>query len=262
MIRLNTEFEIVDITPSNVNEYDLLCVKSKKQSDGYQNKLHWFDERYKEGLRFKLLMVKEKKGMTSRGFIEYIPGNFSWRVVNAPNYNVIHCLWVVGKWKKLGFGRQLIETVVEDSKVQEKDGVVCVTSEGNWLVDKKIFEKNGFAAIDQAPPSFNLMVLKLKEVDDPTFPKDWEKRAMKFGDGLTVLHTDQCPYQLSALKAVKNFAENEKIPFRSIRFDNSKDIQKKFPTAYGVYAVVYNGKILTYCYQKESQLAKLIDAIE
>ena len=99
----------------------------------------------------KLLMVQETKGMTSRGFIEYIPGEYTWRVVNAPKLNVVHCLWVVGKWKKMGFGKMLIEACIEDSKQAGLDGVAAVTSEGHWLVHKKVFEKNGFVSVDEAP---------------------------------------------------------------------------------------------------------------
>jgi hypothetical protein len=177
---MTVEHELVDITPENVDEFDLLCLKSKKKTDGYQSKLRWFRERFNEGLRMKLLMVNDRGKMTSRGFIEYIPGEYAWRAVNAPNYNVVHCLWTVGKWKKLGFGRMLIESCIEDSMSTGMDGCVAVTSEGNWLVHKKVFQKNGFESVDEAPPSFNLLVRKFKNGANPSFPTDWDERAKRF----------------------------------------------------------------------------------
>jgi hypothetical protein len=50
------------------------------------------------------------------------------------------------------------------------------------------------------------MVLKFKKCSDPAFLNDWNKRAMKFGDGFTVVRTDQCPYLDDAAKTVR---ENE-----------------------------------------------------
>ena len=90
-------YRIVDVNEANIDEYDVFCYKSKKNTDGYRNKIRWVKERFKEGLRLKLLLVKERKGFTSRGFIEYIPGEHTWRGIDAKGYMVIHCIWVVGK---------------------------------------------------------------------------------------------------------------------------------------------------------------------
>ncbi len=255
---MTVEYELIDITPENVDDYDLLCYKSKKKTAGYQNKLSWFNDRYGEGLRMKLLIVNDHGKMTSRGFIEYIPGEYTWRAINAPNYNVVHCLWVIGKWKKMGFGRMLIEACVEDTKNAGKDGCVAVTSEGNWLVHRKVFLKNGFELVDEAPPSFSLLVHKFSNGTDPRFPTDWEERAKRFGEGLTVIYTDQCPYQIDAVNEVQKYANEESIKFTAVRISDAKEIRDRSPSAYGVFGIVYEGRLLSYCYQKKSQLHKLI----
>ena len=107
------EFEIVDITPENEEQYDLFCKKSKRNEEGYQKKLAWFKERYEEGLRIKILRVNERGKMTSRGYIEYVPGEYAWRPIIAPEYMFIHCLWVVGKNKKKGYGRRLLDLCIQ-----------------------------------------------------------------------------------------------------------------------------------------------------
>jgi len=73
---INTDYKIIDINDKNVDEYALLCHKSKFKEQGYKNKLKRFFDRYKEGLRIKLLLAYEgeKKDYRSSGFIEYIPG--------------------------------------------------------------------------------------------------------------------------------------------------------------------------------------------
>lgn len=260
---MTAEYKIIDITPDNVDKYDLLCVKSKKQSEGYQNKLTWFKERYLEGLRIKLLMVNERGKMTSRGFIEYIPGEYTWRTIRADGYNVIQCLWVVGQWKKKGFGRMLLQLCIEDSKKTGKLGVVALTSESTWLVGKKMFLRNGFEVVDKTPPSFSLLVLKFKEGPAPCFPTDWDERATKFGSGLTVIHTDQCPYQPGALRELKKFADENEIEFTTVKFRSSEETRKRAPSPYGVFSIVYDGKLVGYAYEKTtlSKLAELVKGV-
>ena len=88
--------KIIDINEKNIDELELFCKKTKKKLAGYQNKVKWIKERFKEGLKYKLLMVTEGKKETSRGMIEYIPGEYNWRGIQAEGWMVIHCLWVVG----------------------------------------------------------------------------------------------------------------------------------------------------------------------
>jgi hypothetical protein len=42
-------------------------------------------------MRIKLILTIDGK---QAGFLEYIPGEYTWRVINAPGYLVIHCIWV------------------------------------------------------------------------------------------------------------------------------------------------------------------------
>ena len=80
--------EILTVDGSNVDEHGFFCYKSKPKSEGYQNKLGWLREPFDNGLRIKMI----HEGERSVGFIEYVPGEHSWRVVDAPGYLVIHCL--------------------------------------------------------------------------------------------------------------------------------------------------------------------------
>ncbi len=250
------EYEIVDVSPENVEEYDLLCKKSKKNSEGYQNKLNWFIERYSEGLRIKILLVNDRGKMTSRGFIEYVPGEFAWRAVSASDYMVIHCLWVVGKWKNRGYGTKLVEMCVEAAQREGAAGVAMVTSKRTWLADKEILMKEGFEVVDTAPPCFELVIKRFKDVPDPRFPTNWEKRQNRYGSGLTVLYSGQCPYQPDAVKSLLETAKDEGINARAIELKNAREVQENAPSAYGVFNIVYNGKLLSYTYLARKDLLK------
>ena len=98
---MDEAFEIITVDADNVDRHGFFCYMSKRKAPGYAQKCAWLAARFAEGL--KLHMVHETGGRTV-GFIEYIPGEFAWRVVHAPGYLVIHCLWVVGKGKGKGFG--------------------------------------------------------------------------------------------------------------------------------------------------------------
>ncbi len=68
--------------------------------------LAWLKKRFDEGLKIKMLELPE------RGFIEYIPGEYAWRCVDAKGYMFIHCLWVVGKSKGKNFGELLLNECI------------------------------------------------------------------------------------------------------------------------------------------------------
>ena len=92
---------ITTVTKENVDSEGFFCYMSKPKSEGYRNKLDWLKARFDEGLVIKKLNLPE------RGFIEYIPGEFAWRPVYAPEYMFIHCLWIVGKSKGKGYATLL-----------------------------------------------------------------------------------------------------------------------------------------------------------
>jgi len=54
-------FEILDVTMRNIDELGMFCKKTKRNTVGYQNKLKWLNKRFKEGLKYKMLMVDEGK---------------------------------------------------------------------------------------------------------------------------------------------------------------------------------------------------------
>ena len=82
---MNDDIKIVTVDGANVAEQGFFCYKSKPKSAGYQKKLSWLEQRFAEGMRIKILYEGER----SVGFIEYIPGEFAWRAVNAEGYTVL-----------------------------------------------------------------------------------------------------------------------------------------------------------------------------
>ena len=158
--------KIIEVTADNVDQTGFFCYMSKRKTEGFQRKLNWLKDRFAEGMRIKMLALPE------RGFIEYIPGEYAWRAVNAKGYLFIHCLWIVGKSKGKGSAGKLLDECINDAKAAGMNGVAMVTSERIWLAGKDLLLKHGFESVAEVPP-FNLMVKKFGDVPSPSFTGDY-----------------------------------------------------------------------------------------
>ena len=158
---MNKKTKIIDVNPENITQYPPTCFLNMK-NEGYLIKRDWLKKRFSEGMRIKLLYLENEK--KCNGFIEYVPGEYAWRAVEARDYMFIHCIWISpNKYKKKGYGSLLIDECLEDAKKEGKYGVAVVTSEGTFMAGKALFAKNGFKPVAQAKPSFELMVKTLKK---------------------------------------------------------------------------------------------------
>jgi GNAT superfamily N-acetyltransferase len=239
-------YRVVEVDERNLDEYGLFCQKSKKNTEGYRNKVKWVNERFKEGLRTRLLLVNEgpKRGLTSRGFIEYIPGEHTWRGIDAKEYMVIHCIWVVGRNKGHGYGTKLLEQCESDAKGM--NGVAVVTSDKHWLPRKELFLKHGFEIVDTKPPYLELLAKRFSDESPlPRFNPIDAQRLEKYASGITIFKSDQCPYTADSTKEIIEFAKEHNIPLRIENIRNCKEAQNGVHP-YGTYCVLLNGKVVTY----------------
>lgn len=236
------QLKIIDTTPDTIQNYGMCGYKNPKQ-EGYKRKVEWIRARFKEGLRYKML-YSDSQGAV--GGIEYIPGQFAWRPVEAPGYLFIHCLFIIPKeFKNQGYGTKLLETCMNDARQENRAGVAVVTRQGTWMAGKELFIKNGFKAVDTAPPDFELLVFKLdKQAADPKFKTGWEERLQKFDKGLTIITSDQCPYTYKAITEIGETAEKEfKTKPDIIVLKTAQEAQNS-PCAFGSFCIVFEGKVI------------------
>ena len=246
---------IINVTAANVDETGFFCYMSKRKTEGFQRKLNWLKARFAERMRIKMFALPE------RGFIEYLPGEYAWRAVHAEGYMFIHCLWVVGKSKGKGYARILLDECINDARAAGMNGVAMITSERVWLAGKNLLLKHGFESVAEAPP-FNLMVRKFGDVPSPSFTGNWEQKASQYRQGLTVIRSDQCPYIPDATNAVMEFARERDIPFQTIELKSCQDVRGFAPSPYGVFSIVYNGRLLSYHYLLPKDLSKMLGDAE
>ena len=247
--------KLIDVTADNVAETGFFCYMSKPKSEGYQRKLNWLRARFAEGMRIKMLELP------LRGFIEYIPGKYAWRAVDAKGYMFIHCLWVVGKSKGQGLGARLLKECIKDAREAGLHGVAMLTSAGNWLAGKELLLHHGFSSIAQAPPSFNLLVKNFDDAPPPTMIDNGEQNAKRFAQGITVFRSDQCPYIDDAVHTVIETARQLGIKSRVVEMKSCEDIRSLSPSPYGVFSIVYKGKLLSYHYLLPKELLQRLEKL-
>jgi L-amino acid N-acyltransferase YncA len=230
------------IDASNVDRYGFFCYKSKPKTVGYRQKREWLENTLSEGLKLKIIY----EGNRSAGFIEYAPGEYTWRAVQAAGYLVVHCMWVVGSGKGKGYGSRLLDLVVSEAESQGLYGVVMVSSSSTWLARKGFFLHHGFQVVDKAPPSFELLMKRIDQGPLPSFPTDWNSRLSRLSQGLVVYHSGQCPYHAMFVNSLARAASQMGLPFQALELKSSWEARTLSPSAYGVFGVVYNGELLSY----------------
>ncbi|MFB0566091.1 MAG: GNAT family N-acetyltransferase [Candidatus Aminicenantaceae bacterium] len=237
-----SDLEIVDINATNIYEFPYCGIKDINKV-GYKRKTDWLKKRFPEGLRSKVLYSATDKTV---GYIEYIPGEYTWRAVDAHGYMVIHCIFLIpNTYKRKGYGSLLVEESVKDARKEKMSGVAVVTSRGTWMAGKELFLKNGFEAVDKAPPHFELLVRKFKKSDpSPKFESDWKKRLNRYGSGLTIIRSDQCPYIAKSVNEITETAEKRYgIKAKVVELKDCTEAQIG-PSAYSIFAIVYDGKLI------------------
>ncbi|MFX0072510.1 MAG: GNAT family N-acetyltransferase [Candidatus Hermodarchaeota archaeon] len=250
--------KIIDINEKNIDEQEMFCKKTKKKLKGYQSKLKWIKERFKEGLKYKILIVKEGNKEMSRGMIEYIPGEYNWRGILADGWMVIHCIWVVGKHKQKGYGSKLIEHAINDAKEAGMHGVVGMTADkGGWLPNRKLYEQLGFELVDEIEPYFRLYAKIFSEdAPKPKFHPISKEKLKKHESGVSIFYTDQCPYVVDLVDEVKEMPKSDKV--KIIKLESCKDAQENGFYPYGTYCVMCNGERFLYQHTLKKQIQTIL----
>lgn len=160
---------------------------------------------------------------------------------------VIHCLWVVGRHKKKGYGLKLLEECIKDAKKLGMNGVVSMSAEkSDGLPNKSFFLKYGFTKVDEINPSFELYAKHFSEgVSMPKFFPLSTEKAKKYDDGITIIDGHQCPYLQNMIDHIGEFARTSGIPFHVKVLKNAQEAQQNGINAYGIYSILCNGEVVS-----------------
>ena len=164
----------ITLTPENVMSEHLCCaIADKKHQTGVNDKRNWLAERIKEGHVFRKLDAQGKV------FIEYAPLEKAWVPVTGDNYFYIYCLWVSGSYKGKGYGKELLQSCIDDA--------------------------------------YELLALSF-DGTQPQFTSNVRKQSIE-GKELTIYYGVQCPYIPNCIEQIYNYCENNQIPLRLVEID-------------------------------------------
>lgn len=236
------KIRVVELAQDSLCESPCCGIKDTEH-EGYIRKTKWLKTHLKKGLKAKVLLA-EKDIQT--GYIEYIPGEYAWRGVEADGYMFIHCLWIFfKKYQRKGHGKLLIQACIDDAKEAKMKGVAVVTRKRPWLANGSIFLKNGFEVVDTTLPDYELLAKKFsKSAPNINFKDNWDKKLRKYGKGLTIIRANQCPHTVRFADKIVEMAEKTyKLKPRIVEIKTYRDAQNA-PTPYAVFAVIYDGQLL------------------
>ena len=243
---LNSDCEIIDLIPENIADYGVCGYKDVAKHAELRNKIDWFKRYYPKGLRIKAL-ITQTGGY--QGMLEYIPGEFAHRPVDAVGYLFIHCVFVGFRkeFKGKGYASAMIQTCVDEARETGWQGVAVVTRKGAFMAKNDIFTRMGFKVVDSAKPDFDLLAYKFDpKADTPKFKMAVLEDTDKYQEGLFVMRSPQCPYTEKNVKAILKTAE-EKFNLKPVLVDmNDAETAQNCPCPFGAFCIIYNGKIISH----------------
>jgi len=202
----------------------------------------------------KILKDADNKAI---GFIEYVPAAHAWRPIHAPGFMFIHCMYIYGnQYKNQGYGSQLLKHCEAEAKAKKMAGVCAMTSKGTWIIDGRLFEKNGYAPVDQRD-RFDLYSKKwdVSAVDPKLL--DWTAQQKKY-QGWQLLYANQCPWHEKSVNAIKATAEAYGIDIKVKKINSAKEARKA-PSGFGVFSLLKDGKLLEDHYISATRFKNILE---
>lgn len=243
--------KFMNLTLDHLQEEHLCCaIGDKKHQIGVDQKKEWLKERIKEGHVFRKLNARGKV------FIEYAPLEKAWIPVIGKDFMYIYCLWVAGSFKNQGYGKELLEYAIEDSKRKNKNGICTITSKKKkpFLSEEKFFEKYGFKVVDTIG-EYELLALSFHEAELPKFNDNARKMEVDSQD-LTIYYSPQCPYVENCVKEIKEFSQENNIKINIYRVDTLAQA-KSVPCVFNNWATFKDGKFLSNTLLNKNMVKKL-----
>jgi len=240
------------VGPDNLSVCGIGCITDPRH-EGYEAKVEWLQQRFAEGLRFLFFRDADGKPLA---FLEYVPGEFAWRPVDAAGWLFVHCLWVYPKGQAVGgLGSSLIRACIEEARQLGARGVAAMVSDGPWMAGKEVFLRNGFVQIEERE-RFQLINHRLGKGSAPRLRDintKWAKQR-----GLHIVYTAQCPYLPKSVNDVSLMARERGLKVKVTVLGSAREAQNA-PSYYGVFNLLWNGRLLSDHYVSKGRFRNILE---
>lgn len=233
------ESEFINLTAENIGEEHLCCIiRSKKPHPGVEAKRSWLSGQLKEGHVFRKLNTK------GCCFIEYAPLEKAWVPITGDNFYYIYCLWVDGKLKGKGYGRELMEYCIADAREKGKSGICMLGAkkQKNWFSNQAFAKKYGFETVDVTDNGYELLALSF-DGQTPKFTENAKKEKI-MNQELTIYYDMQCPYIYEKIEDIRQYCESDNIPVSLILVDSLQKA-KELTCVFNNWGAFYQGQFIT-----------------
>lgn len=243
----------IQVTKENIEKEHICCAIANNNDIQVSSKKAWLKERFDDGLVF---LKSEERG---KCFIEYLPAENAWNPIAADGYMYIDCLWVAGSFKGHGYGAELMDACVEDSKSKGKIGlcILAAAKKKPFLVDPKFLLHKGFTVCDEADNGIQLWYLPLAENTPLPKFRDCARHPHTDGEGYVLYYTAQCPFNAKYVPIVEKTAAENGVPFRAVCLRSREEAQNA-PTPITTYALFCDGEYLTNEQMNDKRFLKLL----
>ncbi|GJM62316.1 N-acetyltransferase [Persicobacter diffluens] len=235
--------DFIQLTSENIDQEHICCAFSdKKCQESYALKKEWLKQEFENGFTFLRLDERAKV------FLEYVPAENAWIPVIAPDYLMLNCFWVSGKYKGNGYGKALIQKALEEADQSGKNGLVAVvgTKKFHFMTDGKWLQRQGFVEVERLDSGFSLLVKKIKtDAPDPVFNENCRSGECEENEGLVAYYSHRCPFaEYHVQHSLQATAESKGIPLKLIRLESKMQAQN-CPSPATIFSLFYQGKFLT-----------------
>jgi GNAT superfamily N-acetyltransferase len=231
------------LSADTIEREHICCAFSdKKCAASYQQKKRWLTTEFDTGYVFRRLDERAKV------FIEYGPAEAAWVPVTAPDYLMLGCFWVSGKYKGQGHGKALLQSAIDDARGQGKRGLVTVVGakKMHFMSDTKWLLRQGFTECDRTSSGFSLVSLDFEPSDvRPVFNDAVREGRPPVDDGLVAYFSNRCPYaEYHVTESLAETAEKRGLPLTVIKLETREDAQR-CPSPATIFSLFLNGEFVT-----------------
>lgn len=233
----------VTIDKVNIHREHICCaIADKKCAASYQLKKEWLKQEFENGLVFRRIKDRAKV------FIEYGPAEKAWVPVVAPNFFLVGCFWVSGRYKGKGHGKSLLQEAIDDAKRLGKDGLVTVvgTKKYHFMSDTNWLLKQGFEECDKTRAGFSLLSLRLKEEAPlPQFNKQAKLGEPVKKNGYVVYYSNRCPYtEYHVRESLAETVAKRGLDMEIVKLATLEQAQSA-PTPATIFSLFRDGRFVT-----------------
>ncbi|MBN1142774.1 MAG: GNAT family N-acetyltransferase [Bacteroidales bacterium] len=232
--------QIIRVDEKNLTDYPQVICFINPNNKYFRLKIDWLKNRFSEGLNMKV--IKPDQAGKVAGYIEYVPGEFAWRAVNALDYMFIHCLWVYpNNNKKKGLGSALLEEAESDARNAKMKGVAVVSSDGAFMANRDLFLKNGYT-VKEEMEKCQLLVKNFKG-EQPALGFNNTADARSNLKGWHMVYSSQCPWVARFVEEAKPLIKKHQLDMNIRELTTAREAQQA-PSVYAVFNLIRDGKLL------------------